>query len=188
VASPPPEAARDVFEARRTIEIAVVRNAVERLDATQLATLRALTDREAATRRSGKRHEAIRLSGEFHVRLAEFAGNPILLKFVEELVARSSLIIGLFGSLRLSSCSEDEHRALIDAIGARQAAAAVRLMVQHLDHIEGELDLAGTSDQPVDLGSILGARLNAADRDSGLSRPAGPLEHRRPRGSRARAG
>lgn len=159
IASPSPEMARNVFEARRTIEVAVVGNAVDRLKPAQLAALRSLTEREAAMRRAENRHEAIRLSGEFHVRLAEFAGNPVLLRFVEELVAQTSLIIGLFGSLRLPSCSDEEHRGVIDAIEARKEAAAATLMVQHLDHIESELDLAASADPAVDLGAILGSAL-----------------------------
>ncbi len=125
IASPSPEMARNVFEARRTIEVAVVSNAIDRLKAAHLAALRSLTQRAAVMRRTENRHEAIRLSGELHIRLAEFAGNPVLLRFVEELVAQTSLIIGLFGSLRLPSCSEEEHEAVIDAIEARDEAAAV---------------------------------------------------------------
>ncbi len=157
IASPSPEMARNVFEARRTIEVAVVANAIDRLNPAHVAALRALTLRAAAMRRSENRHEAIRLSGELHVRLAEFAGNPVLLRFVEELVAQTSLIIGLFGSQRGPSCADEEHEAIIGAIEARDERTAADLMVRHLDHIEDELDLREAAAGAINFATIFGA-------------------------------
>ena len=44
------------------------------------------------------RHEAIRLSGQFHLLLAQIAGNAVMLRMMKELVTRTSLIIGIFGA------------------------------------------------------------------------------------------
>jgi DNA-binding GntR family transcriptional regulator len=156
IASPSPEEARDVFQARRAIEPTVVRNAVERIAAGQLARLKAHVSQEQIASDAGKRHEVIRLSGRFHVRLAEFGGNPVLTRFVEELVARSSLIIGLFGTPRLSSCSEAEHALVLEAIGDRVADRAVELMLGHLRQIESELDLREAPRPVLEVGAILG--------------------------------
>ena len=100
-------------------------------------------------------YEAIRLSGRFHVKLAEFGGSPVLTRFVEELVARSSLIIGLFGSNRISFCSEDEHSALIEAIANRDADRATNLMIHHLNDIESELELTNKAEAMIDVRKIL---------------------------------
>ena len=155
VACPSSEDARDIFQARRTVEPTVVENAVQRITDAQLAILDHDAGREIAASEAGKRHEAIRLSGQFHVKLAEFAGNQVLTRFVEDLVARTSLIIGLFGSSRISSCAKEDHGALIKAIAARDAAIATRLMVDHLNHIESELQLRETSEKPVDVREVL---------------------------------
>lgn len=155
VASPTREDARNVFQARRTIEPTVVRNAVRLITDNQVATLTAHLEREARAGKSGNRREIIRQSGTFHIALAEVAGNPVLRKFVEDLVARSSLIIGLFGSAHLSSCSQDEHSALIDMIAARNAKLAPGLMVDHLNRIESELELSYRTDETVDLRRVL---------------------------------
>lgn len=101
IACPSPNEARDVFEARRTIEATVVRNAVQRITHVKVSALRDHVEMEIAAGTAGNRHEAIRLSGQFHVKLAQFANNPVFVRFVEELVARTSLIIGLFGSPRI---------------------------------------------------------------------------------------
>jgi DNA-binding GntR family transcriptional regulator len=155
IASPSPDEARNVFQARRAIEPTVVRNAIERIKDSEVAALRAHMDSELAAGRAGNRHEAIRLSGGFHIRLAEFSGNPVLTRFVEELVARTSLIIGLFGVSGISSCSEEDHSALIEAIAARDADRATSLMVHHLNHIESELELRDHAESAIDVRKIL---------------------------------
>ncbi len=155
VACPSPEDARDIFQARRTVEPTVVENAVQRITEVQLAILERDAAWEIAAAEAGKRHEAIRLSGQFHVKLAEFAGNQVLTRFLEDLVARTSLIIGLFGSSRISSCARKDHGALIRAIAARDTVLATSLMVDHLNHIESELELKETNDKPVDIREIL---------------------------------
>ncbi len=73
--------------------------------------------------------------------LASLAGNAILEKFMDELVARSSLVIALYGRSGVSSCGHNDHADLLDALEAKDAAKARALMLQHLDHIEADLDL-----------------------------------------------
>lgn len=154
VARPTQDDARHVFQARCTIEPTIVRNAVSLISDAQIGLLRSQVKREIEAGRAGNRREAIRLSGSFHVRLAEFAGNPILQRVVEDLVARSSLIIGLFGSRRVSFCSEEEHSGLIMAIEKRNAARAPVLMLEHLNRIERELELNGPVERVVNLQEI----------------------------------
>jgi DNA-binding GntR family transcriptional regulator len=119
VASPDADEAHDVFEARRAIERSIVLAAVERIEKPVLADLRDNARQGGAAEASGDRSGAIRLSGQFHLLLAEAAGNAVLAKFLEELVARTSLIIGLYGSRAARSCLEDDHSALVTALEAR---------------------------------------------------------------------
>jgi DNA-binding GntR family transcriptional regulator len=141
VASPNAVEAREVFEARRTIERSMVTSAADRIDAATLAELRANARTDGAAEDRGDRSESILLSGQFHLRLAETAGNSVMVKFLAELVARTSLIIGLYGSRSVRSCSEAEHEALIDALAARDGPRAAELMERHLRHIERLLDI-----------------------------------------------
>lgn len=151
VAKPTRQDARNIFQARRTVEPTIIRNAIQRISDKQIVSLIAHVEQEAAAGKSGNRRDMIRLSGTFHIALADFAGNPVLQKFVADLVARSSLIIGLFGSPHMHPCSEDEHRALIDLIAARNAKLAPGRMVDHLNRIENELELKDGGDEMVDL-------------------------------------
>ena len=156
VASPSAAEARDVYQARRAIERSIAVRAAQSITDEQIETLRAHIAAEAAAGAAGDRREAIRLSGLFHMKLAEVAGNPVLTRFLEELVARTSLIIALFGAPRLSSCSRDEHGALLAALKAHDGALAAELMEQHLGHIEHELDIHEAIGEPADVREIFG--------------------------------
>ena len=77
----------------------------------------------------------------FHLLLAEVAGNVILKKFMYELVARSSLVIALYGQSTVSSCGHNEHGDIITALERGNLDEACHLMLHHISHIEADLDL-----------------------------------------------
>ncbi len=158
VAKPSADEARDVFEARRAIERSIVLTAAGRIDADALSELRAnaRAGAVAVAEAGGDRSESIRLSGEFHLRLAEVAGNAVLTRFLEDLVTRTSLIIGLYGSRSARSCSESEHDALVDALARGDGLAAAAVMDHHLKHIESELDIRDPEQAPVDVRRLFG--------------------------------
>ena len=146
VANPSPEEARQVFASRRLIEPGLATAACGRVTATDIAAFRAQLDEEGrfiAERGPTARRSEIKASGDFHLLLASVAGNAILQRFMEELVARSSLVIALYGRSGASSCGHAEHMAIVDALEQRDASAATKLIVHHIDHIETDLDLRG---------------------------------------------
>ena len=107
----------------------------------QLNELRQMVREERDSFSRGDRGAGIRLSGEFHLKLAEAAGNAPLVSFQRSLVSQTSLIIAQYESGNRSHCSYDEHTQLIDAIEARDATLAVDLMMHHMDHIDSKLNL-----------------------------------------------
>jgi DNA-binding GntR family transcriptional regulator len=102
----------------------------------------------------GRRHEAIRLSGQFHTLLAQIAGNAVLLRMMKDLVTRTSLIIGIFGGPGAANCRDDDHQQIVDALLANDGQSAVDLMTAHLHHIASHLDLEARSSNSVDLVSL----------------------------------
>lgn len=152
VASPSPEEARQLFEARRQIEAGIARIGASeasaadfaRFDACLAEETRLLQERGPASRRA-----AIRASGEFHIILAEVAGNAIMQRFMEELIARSSLVIALYGRTGASSCGHNEHGDIVAALRDRDADRASRLVLTHIDHIEADLDLRSYTERPL---------------------------------------
>lgn len=141
VAKPTIEQARDVFEARRLIEPAVLRRMVDTLSADKVQRLRQHLELEADARRRNDKRAVIRLSGEFHTLLAELAGNSALARSMRELCMLTCLTIFLYDAPTAQSCRDDEHQLIVDAVAKRDGARAEKIMLEHLDHIEGSLQL-----------------------------------------------
>ncbi|WP_417464094.1 GntR family transcriptional regulator [Kordiimonas sp.] len=152
VASPSPREAREVFEARRALEAALVEKAVEKCTAADIENLRQhLALEEEALRRADIAHW-IRLTGEFHLHVARIARNEPMYHFLEQLVFRTSLIITLYGRHGRSapSCKGDDHSQIVCALEARDSVAATNVLLHHLEAIE-----SGLSFSPRDSGQDL---------------------------------
>jgi DNA-binding GntR family transcriptional regulator len=154
VASPTAEQAREVFEARLMIEPNVARLAAERASDADLTMLEQHLQLEHAAHHGNRRRDAIRLSGHFHVLLAEVSGNSVALRMVKELVTRTSLIIGIFGSPGVSNCRDEDHDDIFNAFRTRDCEAAARLMSDHLRHIQEHLELGNRAEATSDLVAI----------------------------------
>ncbi|KAF7599923.1 MAG: GntR family transcriptional regulator [Candidatus Dactylopiibacterium carminicum] len=154
IASPTVEEARQIFDARRILEPALVRRLVADADAEDIQRLRAHVAAERQARAEDDRRAIIRLSGEFHLLMAEMVGNPQLTQVMRELASLTCLIILLYDSPNMPACPNHEHSELIDAIETRDEAQAVRCIVEHLQHIEETLDLSGDEGPEIDLESI----------------------------------
>ncbi|MEO7850742.1 MAG: GntR family transcriptional regulator [Rubrivivax sp.] len=156
VARPTIEQAMHVFEARRLIEPAVLRRLIETLTPERVARLRQHHELEQDARRRDDKRAIVRLSGEFHILLAEQAGNTALARHMRELATLTCLIIVLYDAPTASTCLADEHLGIIEAIAHRDAARAASLMLEHLQHIERSLRLEPATEE-VDLEAIFQA-------------------------------
>jgi len=159
VTTPSADEAHDVLEARRTLEPAIVARLIARIAQGKapgaVRQLRALVKREHQAHASDDRRASVRLSGEFHVQLAELSGSSIMTRMMRELTPLTCLAILTFEAPTKAACPEDEHSQLIDAIEAGQTERAVSLMTEHLHHIERSLDLHGHEDEDIDLAEAL---------------------------------
>jgi DNA-binding GntR family transcriptional regulator len=158
VARPSPEEAREIFAARRAVEIAIVRMVAERFEPKQQSALSRHIAKEAAAESRRDAAEMTRLSGEFHLLLADMAGNRPMQKFLRELVTREALVILAYEKPGKPSCSNHEHQMILDALVKRDAAKAAKLMVQHLENVEARLDLDRDTRPPVDLKQLFAGR------------------------------
>jgi DNA-binding GntR family transcriptional regulator len=158
VATPTAEEAHDVLEVRRTLEPAVVARLIERIARDQCSSavsqLRALVAREQQARDRHDRRTAVRLSGEFHILLADLSGSGISARIMRELTPLTCLAILAFEAPTVAACPNDEHSCLVDAIEAADSASAQALIIEHLRHIEAALNL-GRVGEEVDLADAL---------------------------------
>ena len=80
----------------------------------------------------------IKLSGEFHLKLAEIMGNQIVVDFLRVLISRTSLIIAVYETRRGSGCNAEEHERLVDLIEQRNDQGVKMKMEQHLFRDRGQ--------------------------------------------------
>ena len=155
---PTPQEARDIFVARRGIESTIVKMLAKRLARPERMLLARHIHQEVEAEARRDAAEMVRLSGEFHLRLAEISGNAILLRFLRELITREALVILVYEQPGKPSCSHHEHQMILDAIAAGNADRAVALMDEHLGNVEERLDLDRDTRRHVDLGKLFAAK------------------------------
>lgn len=156
IANPSAAETRDMFEARRVIEAAIVQRLARSLTAKQIAELRGFVAEESKAYRKGDHKAGQRFSIRFHKLLAEFAGNSTLDRFMEHLICRTPLL-ALARTGRIAYCGAEEHREIVEALARRDAAAAARCMSAHLTHVESELFSANGQKTPGTLAEALAA-------------------------------
>jgi DNA-binding GntR family transcriptional regulator len=154
VSSPSIDEARAVFEARRLIEPHLVRTLAAKARKEDIDRLRSHVELESAARAANDRRAIIRLSGQFHQIIAELAGNPYLARMMHELESLTCLVIILYDAPNVPSCPYDEHTGIIDAIAANDGKRAASLMIEHLNHVEGTLDLTQGPGDEIDLEAV----------------------------------
>ena len=117
--------------------------------------LRALTKREHQAHERSDRRASVRLSGEFHVLLAELSGSKIMTRMMRELTPLTCLAILTYEAPTSTACPDDEHARLVDLIEAGNAKAVAALMFEHLEHIEASLNLERAAAPERDLADVL---------------------------------
>jgi DNA-binding GntR family transcriptional regulator len=157
VSKPTVREAREVFAARRVIEASTVETFIKTATKKDVKRLQDHLAREEEAWRNNNRRAILKLSGEFHLTLAEAADNSILLELLRDLVSRSSLIIAVYQAPGASPCPPDAHRELAATLERRERGA-IKLMIQHLDHVVADLMLEDRSEDRVDLRTVFSAR------------------------------
>ena len=141
VAAPTPQETRQVFEARRCIESALVELAVTHATRADIQRLRKhLRCEHDSVHRLGQ-PAWVQLASQFHFQVAALGRNTVLQRYLTELITRCSLIVALYEVPGNSVCEHHEHEHIVDAIELGNAKKAVQLMNAHLQVLEQRIDL-----------------------------------------------
>lgn len=154
VVQPSAAEAKDAFDARVAIETGLMHCLPGPLPAASVKRLKQHVAQEKAAIRSGDPGERSYLLGEFHVCLADCAGNALLAEILKDLTARTTLIATLYQSTHDATRSCADHARIVDALDAGDHALAARLVREHIEEVANHLGQP-SSDDPV-------ARLRAA--------------------------
>lgn len=120
---------RQVYEARKLIEPFVVRQAVGRVNTDRMKEFREIFDQQI-----GYDPQDNDWDYEFHLYLAECAGNRFFYKQIQELMTQSMRVRMLSSEKKVQRFeqSKAEHLALIDAVLNGDQEAAAEAVMNHL--------------------------------------------------------
>ena len=139
VAAPSVEEARQVFAVRRMVEAGMTRQFAASATPARLKALRQHVALEKAAVEGDDAAGRTELLGDFHVRMAELMGNTVLAQLLGDLISRCALITLMYQSPTAAAHSYEEHAQIVKALAAGDADTAVRLMDEHLRHVEENL-------------------------------------------------
>jgi DNA-binding GntR family transcriptional regulator len=140
IASPTRDEARRMLEVREMVEPAVVKGLASNRTPAQLTALHEHIAMESEARLKHDRSTLVRLTGEFHLKLAEMSGNPYIIRLMTELQVLTCLAILVHAEAE-SGCPRDEHSSIVSAIERADGESAGKDMLHHLKHIASDLRL-----------------------------------------------
>ena len=136
VAAPSVEEAKQVFAVRRMLEVEMTRAFARQVSPAKLKALREHVAQEKQAVSNQDVPGRTELLGDFHVRMAELMGNEVLAELLRDLISRCALITLMYQSTAAAEHSNEEHADIVKALAARDEELAVRLMNEHLLHVE----------------------------------------------------
>jgi phosphonate utilization transcriptional regulator len=141
--------ADEIYDVREALDQLIGQRVAERVTPEQLRGLEAvLAEMDAATgNQDVKSYHALNL--KFHDMLVEFAGNARLIE-TYRLLTRSLLLFRLRGLQDGGgfAISNTEHRAVVEAVAARDCARAGRLLRQHAVESRARMHKAAARNSP----------------------------------------
>lgn len=150
VSEPSVAEAKRVFQARRALEAGLMR-ILPPLTESDRAMLHRHLDEERRAIAAGDHPRLVGLMGDFHIRIVEILGNPVLAEIMRDLTARTILISMLYQSDDHAEESHRGHCRIVAALESGDRSAAVEEAVLHLDEVETGLDFDMTADPLAEL-------------------------------------
>jgi DNA-binding GntR family transcriptional regulator len=146
---------RGIYRARRIVEAGLITTLFGQLAREQVAALRKHVQAEQKAFKEGRREDAIRLAGDFHLLLAQMAGSDELLSYIQRLISNTELYKALYDSAEAASCAPREHEQIIEALTGKSLDKAIAIAMEHLDELEQRVIAGAAAEQEVDLATLL---------------------------------
>lgn len=157
IASPTVKQAKDILEARKLIEVAIVKDVIKYATDSDYELLRKIVISEQDNLDQEHIIESLQLGGDFHLMLAKISQNSTLEHLITVLVPQTSLVIVLYEKPDAPKCSHFEHFELIEIMQQGEVEKATEIMRHHIEGIEMRLKL-DEKEVPSDLVDIFKQR------------------------------
>jgi DNA-binding GntR family transcriptional regulator len=139
VVEPTESEVADVFATRRVVEGGLIREFMRIATPEHLRDLWAHIEAQRQAIADDDISRRSRLLNDFDVAMAQGTGNQLLTRIVADLTMRTVLVSMLYQTTQEASASADEHARILQAIEAHDDREAVRLLEEHLRHVEAGL-------------------------------------------------
>ena len=154
VAHPSVREGKEVFEARRIIEVGTLPTIIKKITETQLQSLYDLDEQQQKAEKAQNSRKVVRLAGDFHLSLMLTSGNNSLYEYLRRLISSSSLIENIYGSVHKQYGNCDGHSELLRLIALKEVNRSMQWMDDHLNEIESNLDFAELDSGTLDFKKI----------------------------------
>lgn len=151
VVQPSVDQAREAFQARVAIETGLIQTLPGGLKPASVDRLKQHVADERAAIAAGDAGQRSYLLGEFHVCLAECAGNSLLADILKDLTARTTLIATLFQSTHDATQSCQDHADIVAALEAGDTALATARLREHIEVVARHLGRPAEPTDPLDV-------------------------------------
>ncbi|HOU32650.1 MAG TPA: GntR family transcriptional regulator [Synergistaceae bacterium] len=140
VVSPTPQELEETFEVRCEMECLAARRAAKRITPAQLCLMEEQAEEEDRLIRDWDVEAYVRTNTRFHLIMAEASGNSVLGEYLENILARTFAYMVFVQSFLASdrNPSVGEHRAIVEALRARDPDGAEGLIRHHLSRTVGD--------------------------------------------------
>ena len=123
----------DLYELRKTIEVAAIRLAVQRATTEEIDSLVAFLDETGPDSGSRSTEELVRLDEAFHERLLGMSGNAEMLRVLDNVNARIRFVRWIDMRRGDRPRTQSEHREVLVRLRERDEAACVAILEKHID-------------------------------------------------------
>ena len=171
VPTPSLEKARELFEARRTLESGICMRLCDRITEHEMNRIREHLAQERELANGSQRAAFILASSSFHVLLASFLDNELVSGQLDALLSKSALFSTFHDPRNVSMCACQEHQLIADALEKRDSQAAYHACVSHLSLIETRLQAAPTKREAIDITAVFGERVALLQKRSAARAP-----------------
>jgi len=134
VASMSEATVRQIYQVRRLLETGAIRLVLEQIHDEAIAEFSRL---DAVIRNTKDAATFVHAHHEFHQRIYESTGNPVLAKAIHSHSIKAILVPNLQPCVKaIKACSKTDHAQLLEAFARRDLKEARKATLVHLDHVE----------------------------------------------------
>ena len=142
---------KQMSDLRMAVEVGNALEIIDKITDEQIADLRRQYERMLKARTWA---ELLELDAEFHVKLLQISGNPLIVEFAGVIVNYFKMSpdydrVGKFATYHPREVTRRRHEPIIEALEERDSAKLIRAMRQHVSDIEEELRGKGRADRAI---------------------------------------